>query len=364
MALASEISENEFILLMPMIESRMKGQNYKMEDPLYTQAARWAHVTSPTPVSAFLTLWEESYNKALLLIHKKAIYLLRDISEMDDETLRNLVHRMQSIMMKFDHLQALSQHVCDDKNAIFAVPGNPSEAVFHPENIIDCKGVGAICKDDVEKSKFLNKVNEHIAMTPEQRAAFMENYSIIRRITAEECQKDHLPDVMLGQKGVFARYDLPKHFFLGFYSGTYFDDPEEAFQYSQKVGAGYEAYLFDFSTQDRPITSAFMAGNRISLINSATNYTGTAEEIAHYLFYIQNCLPICLKTDNNPNPDIRDNPDMFDISGYVTTRPVKKGEQLYVDYGYNYWRNKNNNFTKASDSDIDAEYLRLKDLEG
>ena len=70
-------------------------------------------------------------------------------------------------------------------------------------------------------------------------------------------------------------------------------------------------------------------------------------------------LPMRFKIENSPNKNIRENPNAFDINGYVTTRPIKAGAQIFVDYGYNYWRNKTPNFTHATADDIAEAFSEL-----
>jgi hypothetical protein len=239
-----------------------------------------------------------------------------------------------------------------------AQQGSPFTPVFEPNTVIDCKGIRAIEEKPYVKNHFLTVVNQHLKLSPTQRAEMLDSFSVVRLITEQDCQQANLSPILIGQQGVFARVDLPKYFFLGFYSGFYFADPAGAYSYFNSIGDGIDIYLFGHKDQERPVVSAYRGGNRISLINSATDYKGDPQEIAHQLFYIQNTLPLDFKTDNNPDLQIRNSENMFDISGYVTIRNVQAGEQLFVDYGYEYWKNKHP--IQASCQEIDDAYMALK----
>ena len=285
---------------------------------------------------------------------KNADQLLQELASLDTVTLQNFIYRMKANILKMQHVHAMEHHHYDDTYPILIEPHSALEGIvkpaFIPSKVIDCDGIDAICSG--HKQNFMKQVNQHLALSHEERALYLEHITEVRPITKEDCIKDNLPDILIGQQGVFAKCDLPEHYFLGFYSGVYFDVLTDIVPFHDVMGVGIELYLFGVKGQDVPFISAYRFGNRISLVNSCTNYAGTAEEIAYRLKYQKNCLPMRFKVADNPNKQLSNDPNSFDVNGYVTTRPVKSGEQIFVDYGYNYWRNKTADFTDAAPEDI------------
>lgn len=290
--------------------------------------------------------------------------LLHQLAHLDAGYLQNFIYRMKANILKMQHIHAMQHHHYDDSFPIFidpasALSGTP-KAAFMPNNIVDCDGIDEICLDKMRKENVLKSAQAQMCLSNHERALYLDHISEVREITAKDCTKDNLPTYMIGQRGVFARCDLPAHFFIGFYSGVYFDVLTDIVPFHDALGVGIELYLFGVSGQEIPLTSAYRFGNRISLVNSCTNYAGTAKEIAQSLKYQCNCLPMRFKIDNSPNKVIRENSHAFDINGYVTTRPIKAGAQIFVDYGYNYWRNKTPDFTHATPQEIADVFSKLR----
>ncbi len=366
-ALASFLDDNLHYII-PKIQERITGKTdlYQFLKPntLYYHLS----ILCPTPIGHFLLGHSVAYHDYHMFINQQSNEMLHHLSRLDETEFKQFITHLQKRIQTQHYLYAMQLHQWNDSYALLAEPDSPFTPVFTPNKIIDCKGIKAIKENPVVKEHFLTTVNHHLTLSPLERVEFFNAYSAVRIITENDCHHSNLSPALIGQQGVFALVDLPQYFFLGFYSGYYFANPMTANAYFNKMGTSTDIYLFGHKDQERPIVSAYRGGNRISLINSATDYSGTAQEIAHQLFYIQNTLPLDFKTDNNPDDIIRNSADMFDMSGYVTIRPVKAGEQLLVDYGYDYWHNQhhhclmgNNHFTKATSQEIDEAYLLLKE---
>jgi len=287
--------------------------------------------------------------------------ILQELDQAPKDTLGNFLHTMKKTLEKEEEIYALASHQYNDAAPIFACPENPLMPAFISKEIIYLSGYEAFIANESLKNNVLQQINQHLNMHPQERAVWLDSITEVRDITQQDCIADHLPDVMIGQRGVFARHDLPENFFLGFYSGLYFDDESEISEYVKSISVkAFETYLFGFAHQACPIISGYLHGNRITIVNSVTNYIGDVDTIAARIFYGQNTVSVSLKTKDNPNNDIRSNAKTFDISGYVTIQPVKAGEQLYVDYGYQYWQHKNVNFIQPSSYDIKEAIAKLK----
>jgi hypothetical protein len=359
----SSIDENIYCII-PKIQEKITGKKdlYHFFEPnnLYY------HILNllPTPIGHFLIRDLVGYYNYTIFVRNKSDKVLSQMSMFDTTELRQVIKDMQQKIQIQSYIYSMELHQWNDSYALLAKPDSPFTPVFVPSKIIDCQGIKAIKENPIIKNHFLTSVNHHLKLSSVERVDFFETYSVVRTITEYDCQNAHLSHTLIGQQGVFARIDLPQYFFLGFYSGYYFANPTEANAYFDKMGSGIDVYLFGHKNQERPIVSAYRGGNRISLINSATDYSGTAKDIAYQLFYVQNTLPLDFKTLNNPDDEIRNSVDMFDMSGYVTIKPVKAGTQLLVDYGYDYWHNhclaKSNHFTQATLEEINDAYSLLQ----
>lgn len=355
----SILDEHDFEYLVPKIQQKIMGttdtHQFMTLNPIYNVL----FMMLPVPFGIFLSSISMMHTRHEFFITNKTNIFLKNLNHVNTDILQNFIAKIQSKIQSQSVLNAIQFHQWNDTYALLAQKDTPFTPVFIPKKVIDCKGITAIRKDPAVKKNLLKQANRHLKLSPKKRALFLDKYSLVRSITPQDCEKECLSPVLIGQSGVFARIDLPKYFFLGFYSGFYFANPTEAYDYFNIIGDVINVYLFRHENQIRPMVSAYRGGNRISLINSATDYSGTAEQIAHQLFFVQNMLPIDFKTDNNPDDDIRNTPNMFDISGYITTRNICAGEQLFVDYGYDYWQNKNR--SDVTLNEIDAVYLALKE---
>jgi hypothetical protein len=146
--------------------------------------------------------------------------------------------------------------------------------------------------------------------------------------------------VLIGQKGLFAAQNIPADTILGVYSGVYTYTPEDMQKVNDQHGSSYVThYIFGFNEQTQPRVSSFKTGNRLTLINDATDYSGTDEENTALLLKRQNVRALYAKSTNNPDREFNRDLKKYDLVIYATYRSIKAGEQLYITYGKNYWTN-------------------------
>ena len=184
-------------------------------------------------------------------------------------------------------------------------------------------------------------MEEYLSLSLSERVNYLDNFTEIKEITAQDCKKDNLPPVLIGQRGIFARRNLKKNMFIGFYTGAYIADDDTKERYIQSIGHhNYYTYVFGFGSQSHPSISGYGVGNRMTLVNSPTTYTGDLRKIARDLTTKLNLKVIYAKSGENPNPDILNNPDSYDMVSYATISDIPRGSQLFIDYGSKYWSKK------------------------
>ncbi len=364
------LEDTNFTSIMLKIQEKVTGvlDNYQFLNPNALYYQLWCAL--PTPLGTVFLSNLMSYQTYNHTADTHSDVVLQHLSLLNNTDLKEALTNIQGKIQLQTYLCSMELNQWNDEYALLAHQDNPFIPVFNPHKIIRCKGIKTIDDDTVLKNNFLKEVNKHLQLSPKERAEYLESYSVVRKITEKDCMNANLPTILVGQNGVFARIDLPKYFFLGFYSGFYFATKEEAQAYFDThnfCGMGIGIYLFAHANQEFPLVSAYRSGNRISLINSASDYSGTAHDIAHQLFSTQNTASVSFKTDNNPVTHIRESADIYDINGYIIVKDVLAGEQLFVDYGYDYWKNRDcyslsskKSFTHATSQEIDDIYFSFK----
>lgn len=353
----SSNSEN-YHRLLPFLAPKLQGDQKQQAVSSIVFSYFTSHIPSP------ISLCHDAISYGLMNYYSKLNHetqkLMSSLTKLDDQSLQATLLDIYRVINHQIHLTAVSLHTHNDRLPIFANPRNPEQAVFIPDKVVDAKGLKIFKEQPKVKEQLLNQVNAFLALSPQEQYEWLDSYSHVRIITHQDCLQDMLPLEMVGQNGVFASQNIPAHSMIGFYTGLYLQNTQEATFISSKNPHGFKAYVFSLPGQEYPVTSGYQYGNRVTVINSATNYTGNASEIGHVLYQNLNMVPVCFKTNNNPDPQIRDNPDLFDINGYVSIREIKIDEQFYVDYGYEYWKDKNTNFTSATEDEIMQVYDGLK----
>lgn len=299
-----------------------------------------------------LSLKSEIDNQvALPLLEQKKIKLTEeDIKKIADK-----------LTKKVDNVSSVLKHEYSDHLPILINPNDDCSAVFEPKTIEKIQGYKKITDNPKQTENIIRQMEEFLQLSIEDRVAYMDRYIEVREITKRECKKDNLPDIMIGQKGVFAKKLIKKYSLLGFYSGHFLQSQEEKIALHNKIGkSNYSTYLFSFKDQKVPVISAFNIGNRMSLFNSPTAYSGNVRDVARALVQKLNCIVLYARSKENPSDAHVANPNDLDLVTYFTRRKVNKGEQLFVDYGMNYWKNKVNNYINITNDELKSAIIEYK----
>lgn len=248
------------------------------------------------------------------------------------------------------HEQGLKNHKIRDNAFIYTDPYNDKEPAFMPQTIINIHGhkVG-------DKLYFaLQKQMETILnMSNHERAENMNNMIETCIINEKDCKKEKISTALLGQKGVYAKTHIKKHTVIGFYTGIYLKDEAAQEKLFKELGAHQSSlYMFSFSKSKFPRVSAYQYGNQICLINASITYEKNLAEIAKQYHLHNNLCVVYAKSGENPDKDYQADIKAYDLITYVTTRDIKKGEQLFVDYGISYWQNRIKTTIDATQQDV------------
>ncbi len=178
-----------------------------------------------------------------------------------------------------------------------------------------------------------------LTLTDTERANYMADITTIRTIDTDDLKNDACDKELLGHRGVFARKKIPKMSAIGIYAGVFIKDALDMLKLSQKMPLkDFQDYLFRIPLQDKfPKISGYQHGNRLSIINAASNYqegdTVTFQQICHRA----NLMLVAAKTGECPIVHIAQNENCPDILFFIAGKDIEEGEQLLYDYGNVYW---------------------------
>ncbi len=253
----------------------------------------------------------------------------------------------------------LKEHRTNNYAPIACSVDNPSLPLYEPKIIIDFCNIKTRLSNKKTHDNILKQLNDVANLSDHARGEYLTSLIEAKFIDAQECKKHNWPQELIGQKGIFAIKDIPAWTVLGYYSGIYFTTHAERDTYEHNNGDGFRTYVYSLPDVEMPRISAFMHGNDLSLINAGTVYVGTPHSIAHELF--EKCSVSCVyaKSLEYPDKEYVADSEKFDLVSYVTNRDIKKGEQLLINYGYDYWSHRLDN---CIDSDADAIYTLLDSL--
>jgi hypothetical protein len=229
---------------------------------------------------------------------------------------------------------------------------NPDVPLYQPKTIVAFKNIKALLKTKNQQDNILKQLNDIANLSPQEHGDYVNSFMQSKRITAQNCKREKLPPILIGQNGVYAQRNIPAFTVLGYYGGIYFTNPKELITYAKKNGTAYRTYMFSFPDTEFPRLSAYLHGNDLSLVNAGTIYSGTAHTIAREIVEKCNLSVVYAKSLEYPDSYYVNNPEKYDLVSYVTNRAIKKGEQLFINYGMNYWKNRNDNFTTATSDEI------------
>lgn len=182
-------------------------------------------------------------------------------------------------------------------------------------------------------------LNDYLALTNVQRAEYMASITNVRHVTENDLKNDACDPQLLGHRGVFAEKDIPEMSIIGVYTGIFITDALEMMTLCEKMPLKYfQDYLFRIPLKDKfPKITGYQYGNRLSLVNAASNYAGNDEAIFEQLRKRGNLMLVVCKTNECPIPKIANNENCPDVLFFIAGRTIPKGTQLLYDYGNVYW---------------------------
>ena len=232
-------------------------------------------------------------------------------------------------------------HQFDDMGILLRDPLDINKARYIPQNI---KNIWIPYPVPPEEGMALKqRLDDFLKLSPEERRDYMEDISEIRFVTTQDCENSACDTALIGQRGLFAKKYLPANTILGIYAGVFLRNNIEFAALSQIFKpSDMSDYLFRTAEDYKwPKISAYGCGNRLTIANAASNYSGGLEiglqEVAHR----RTLTPVYAKTEECPFKEIQNKSECPDILFLVTSRDMKPQEQFLYDYGPVYWANNN-----------------------
>lgn len=259
------------------------------------------------------------------------------------------------------HAKVLNTHHINDIRPIYGNAFHPEQSAFEPKTILKIYGDSDINQNPKLQDNLKHQMQEFLSLSLEKRVEYLDKYTHIRHVNATDCKNDNLDTIMIGQNGLFCRNPIKKYTFIGFYSGIYIGNAAEHNYLLEKVGVKEcAAYSFAFLKQPYPMISGFGYGNRLSLVNASTTYQKNLRKIAQDIISKNNILAVYAKSGENPDTDFLNDNNLYDLVGYITTQDIKSGQQLYMDYGINYWKQKISDVLDVTQSQIISAISKYK----
>ncbi len=182
-------------------------------------------------------------------------------------------------------------------------------------------------------------LQKFLQLTDAQRVAYMADITYIKNVTDSDINNDSCDKELLGHRGVFAKKDIPALSIIGIYTGIFIKDEADMITLMQKMPLEYfQDYLFRIPLENMyPKICGYQYGNRLSLINAASNYQNGDEKTFYEICKRANLMLITAKTDECPITHIADNQETPDMLFFIAGRNIPQGTQLLYDYGNVYW---------------------------
>lgn len=182
-------------------------------------------------------------------------------------------------------------------------------------------------------------LQKHLDLSDKQRGNLLEDMMTIKTITKEDTLEYKCDWALIGQRGVFASKDISALTVLGVYTGIFLKDEHDMLTLNQKIPlVHFQDYLFRVPLEKTfPKITAFQHGNRLSLINAASNYQGSDKKVYDQIRKRANIMLVAAKTLECSVLQIAQDENCPDVMFFVAGRHIPKGEQLFYDYGSDYW---------------------------
>lgn len=253
-------------------------------------------------------------------------------------------------MEEVKYLEGLQKQKISDYGYIYTDPYDFEKPAFEPKTIVNIRNYQ---EQDPVYQRLKNQMELILNSDNISRGNNMNQMVETKTITEKDCIIGKISSALIGQKGIYALRDIEAHTVVGFYTGVYITD--EAAQDKIIKEFGLEKcgiYMFSLADGLYPLISAYQYGNKICLVNASITYEKSLEEIAEDYYHLNNIVVVYAKSGENPDKNYQEKKDAFDLVAYVTTKNVKKGEQLLVDYGFKYWQNRLTTTIEATKEEI------------
>lgn len=183
------------------------------------------------------------------------------------------------------------------------------------------------------------KINHYLSLSITEQALYMSSITDVRQVTLEDCHDDACDPELVGHRGLFAKKDIPEMSVIGVYTGIFIADVIDIMILSEKMPSKHlQDYLFRVPLKDKyPKITGYQYGNRLSLINAASNYKGDDETIFNQLCRRSNIMLVSGKSNECPISKIAHNENCPDVLFFIAGRDIPVGSQLLYDYGNLYW---------------------------
>ncbi len=280
--------------------------------------------------------------------HNEAVegILAKNLAKKIDEMSKKIVDLKDE-----QHLQNLQKHSWRNDGPIYAIAQDPDKAVYTPLTARCVREDKLIVGKPDIISKILSESNHLLKLSDSERKAHYEKRFEVRLVTEEDCKNEKCTPMLIGQSGVFAKENISAWDLTGIYSGIYIRDQKDLnFLLEEQGRDTVLSYLYRFVNHQFPKISGFRYGSFITIINSPTAYLGTKQSVARELLTRTNMRTYYLRSGENDDPNVTAHDDAYDIIAVYATRDVKKGEQLFLDYGPEYWRARSSEPIQVPDS--------------
>lgn len=250
----------------------------------------------------------------------------------------------------------LSKQKISDAFPIYTSAQDFFDAAFIPKTVVN---INYFKDTPILYENIKMQMEKILTMSNQNRAKFLDELLNEVTITEKDCNKYKLPHVMISQKGIIAKKDIKKNTVLGFYSGIYARDLSDII-HLKSFFTNDQLSLYTYSLGSigsYPRIIGYKYGNKLSLINASISYDKSAHELAKEYNLRNNLIVIRAKSGEN---SYQDDPNFFDLVTFITLKDIKKGEQLFYDYGIGYWQDKRKIDFEKLDNEMQEELAKIQ----
>lgn len=252
------------------------------------------------------------------------------------QTVFSPLNNQQTAKKSYGTEQSVRTHYYND-NAPMALCVHDFKSLYVPKSVHYIWSNNHLEYNDAMTLK--SDLQNFLHLTDIQRATYMEDITYIKNVTNTDIDNDACDKELLGHRGVFAKKDIPALSIIGIYTGVFIKDEADMITLMQKMPLEhFQDYLFRVPLHTSyPKICGYQYGNRLSLINAASNYQNGDEATFHEICKRANLMLITAKTGECPIAHIANNEETPDMLFFIAGRTIPQGTQLLYDYGNVYW---------------------------